>query len=248
MGFFGRIGIDWRLIAAQIVNFAILLWFLRRFLYKPLLKGMEHSELEEAEKQMEMVRQGQAQLKKERDQELNDMKRKSSELVEAAEKVAERIREEAKHRAEEDQRKILAQAESLMKSQKDAAAKAKESQMKRDLSSAFAKSWSDRLADEDRAKFMQGVYFDELLAALEAVPDADIARAGGEIVLTGARAAGKKETDELRKRLAARLKGWEGTLKTRRDKDLIAGFRLELDGLQVETNLLADIRHAAEGR
>ncbi len=247
MGFFGRIGVDWRLIAAQIVNFAVLLWFLKRFLYKPLLKGMEHSELEEAEKEMEVVRQGQEELKKEREQSLNEMKRRSSELVEAAEKVADRLKEEARQKAEESRRKILAQAESLMGSQRDAAAKAGESQLRRDLAAGFAKAWSVRLSDEGRARLMQAIYFDELLAALAAVPDADIVRSGGEIALVTARVAGKKEIGDLEKILSARIKKWAGDLKIRRNKDLIAGFRLEIDGLQIDANLLNDIRHAAEG-
>jgi len=36
---------DWFTIAAQIVNFTILLWLLKRFLYRPILDGLDAREL-----------------------------------------------------------------------------------------------------------------------------------------------------------------------------------------------------------
>lgn len=36
-----KLGIDWKLLLAQAVNFLILLWVLRRYAYKPILKALE---------------------------------------------------------------------------------------------------------------------------------------------------------------------------------------------------------------
>ncbi len=36
-----KLGIDWKLLVAQAVNFLILLWVLRRYAYKPILQALE---------------------------------------------------------------------------------------------------------------------------------------------------------------------------------------------------------------
>ena len=37
-------GIDWITVSAQIVNFLVLVWLLKRFLYQPVMRAMEHRE------------------------------------------------------------------------------------------------------------------------------------------------------------------------------------------------------------
>ncbi len=245
MGFLGKIGIDWHLIAAQIVNFAILLWFLQRFFYKPLLKGMEHSDLEEAERQMEVVRQGQEKLKQEKEKALNELKLRSSELVAGAEKVAEDIKKAARQKAEEQKSKILAQAESLVLLQKGAAAAAAQAESRRRLAAEFADAWKKRLADAKSGRELQSVYYRELLASLGHLTASDAGAAGAEFVLESALPADKGENEDLRRTLAAQLKRDKIDLKFKRNKDLISGFRLVLGGLEVDNNMLADIRHAS---
>ena len=36
-----KLGIDWKLLIAQAVNFIVLLWVLKRYAYKPILKALE---------------------------------------------------------------------------------------------------------------------------------------------------------------------------------------------------------------
>ena len=36
-----KLGVDWKLLLAQAVNFLVLLWVLKRFAYKPILKALE---------------------------------------------------------------------------------------------------------------------------------------------------------------------------------------------------------------
>src|SRR5574337_623421 len=42
--------IDWITVAAQIVNFLVLVWLLKRFLYRPILDGIDAREREIAER------------------------------------------------------------------------------------------------------------------------------------------------------------------------------------------------------
>ncbi len=41
MEILAKLGIDWKLLIAQAVNFLILLWVLKRYAYKPILKALE---------------------------------------------------------------------------------------------------------------------------------------------------------------------------------------------------------------
>lgn len=41
MDILAKLGIDWKLLIAQAVNFLILLWVLRRYAYQPMLKALE---------------------------------------------------------------------------------------------------------------------------------------------------------------------------------------------------------------
>lgn len=41
MEVFAKLGIDWKLLIAQAVNFVVLLWVLRRYAYRPILRALE---------------------------------------------------------------------------------------------------------------------------------------------------------------------------------------------------------------
>ena len=106
-------GIDWMLLAAQAINFLIILYVLKRFAYKPILtllenlertiqKGLEDAEearirLEKAaEKERELLKKAQTDAKKL----LNDAKEQSAEMLrkseEATKQQAEKILREAR--------------------------------------------------------------------------------------------------------------------------------------------------------
>ena len=48
--------IDWITIAAQLINFLVLVWLLKRFLYRPILSGIDARETEIAERMLEASR------------------------------------------------------------------------------------------------------------------------------------------------------------------------------------------------
>lgn len=103
--------IEWFTVAAQIVNFLILVVLLKRFLYRPILDAMEkrrqavESELknadarrEEAEKEKQTFRQKQQELETAREAKINEAKQKADEerkaLVAQARKDVETMRAE----------------------------------------------------------------------------------------------------------------------------------------------------------
>jgi F-type H+-transporting ATPase subunit b len=86
--------IDWFTVAAQLVNFLILIWLLRRFLYRPVLKA-----LDERERSIAMAREQAAAAEREAVQHRSDWERKNTEfdhqraqLLREAEAEAQRTR------------------------------------------------------------------------------------------------------------------------------------------------------------
>lgn len=95
---------DWFTTIAQIINFLILLWLLKRFLYKPIINAMNERE----ERILHRLREAeQAQLDAER--EAQEFRQKSAELenrreslIKDARSEAERVRKEMLHEARQE--------------------------------------------------------------------------------------------------------------------------------------------------
>src|SRR5574337_112045 len=85
--------IDWITVAAQIVNFLVLVWLLKRFLYRPILDGIDAREREIAERMGEA-----AQIRKAAEAERDAL------LAEARERLLREQAERAEQRAEEARR------------------------------------------------------------------------------------------------------------------------------------------------
>lgn len=99
--------IDWFTVIAQIINFLILVWLLKRFLYKPILNAIEErenkiaSQLEEAESKKEEAQRQQEEFKQKNedfDHKKNDLMKKA---VEESEEKRQKLLEEARNEANE---------------------------------------------------------------------------------------------------------------------------------------------------
>jgi len=90
--------IDWITIAAQIVNFLVLVWLLQRFLYRPITEAMRRRETkiedrlsearsarEEAEAEAEQLRRKQAELERERESVIDEARAEAADLRETLE-------------------------------------------------------------------------------------------------------------------------------------------------------------------
>lgn len=116
-----KLGIDWKLLLAQIVNFLVLLFVLRKFAYRPMLDFLEHRSkkievgLRDAKKASEKLTELEAKEK----EVLSNARREAAELLRAAKEsaaktgdllVAESHRE-AERILDEARRKIEAEGE-----------------------------------------------------------------------------------------------------------------------------------------
>ena len=118
-----KLGVDWKLLVAQVINFLVLLWVLRKFAYRPMLKFLDdrskkiESGLRDAKRATEKLSEIEA---KEREV-LEEARKESVAMIararESAEKTAEKImiesREESERVLNETRKKIAVERESM---------------------------------------------------------------------------------------------------------------------------------------
>jgi F-type H+-transporting ATPase subunit b len=90
------LGIDPKLIFAQIVNFAILLWLLNKFLYKPLIKVLDErkQKQEEALRKFEEAQKKGEELALEKEKTLREIKETGERMIVEAKREAQKHAEE----------------------------------------------------------------------------------------------------------------------------------------------------------
>lgn len=96
-----KLGIDWKLLIAQIVNFAILLFVLYKFVYKPVLEMLE--------KRSKTIEKG-IRDAKESEERLVKIEKMREERMAQAEKEIGRLLDQAKNDAEGMKKDIVAAA------------------------------------------------------------------------------------------------------------------------------------------
>lgn len=99
--FIEHLGIDWKLLLAQMVNFALLLFILRRFVYRPVLDVLQKRK-QKIEEGIQFAKDAEFELK--RTQELRE------EILEGAKRDGVNIVTEAEEKANHKKEEILQEA------------------------------------------------------------------------------------------------------------------------------------------
>ena len=151
------LGIDWKLLIAQIVNFLILLILLSKFLYKPIVKMLDNRS-DKIEAGLKAAEKSQQDLKK------ADVE--SEKIREKAYKEANEILAGAKTEASEEAKKIVvkaeAQAEEIRKyaaeealSSKDKAMKDAKGELSNLVTLALGKIIGEQISESDKEKMTE---------------------------------------------------------------------------------------------
>ena len=124
-----NLGIHGKLLLAQVVNFLILLWVLKKFVYVPLIKVMETrqgkiekglKDAEESERRLESMKEEEKRVLEKARKEAQKIiekaeeqaKKNSEEVTKKTKEKAEQIVQEAKSEIAEEKKKILQEAKS----------------------------------------------------------------------------------------------------------------------------------------
>ncbi|MEK7173085.1 MAG: F0F1 ATP synthase subunit B [Patescibacteria group bacterium] len=107
MELFQKLGIDWRLLLAQAINFLVLLLILSKFLFKPVIKMLDErsSKVKDSLKQAEDIKRQVELINKENEKKILASKTQAETIIRNAQAEAEKERQQiiAKSRAESSQ-------------------------------------------------------------------------------------------------------------------------------------------------
>ena len=103
------LGIDWKVMIAQLINFAILFFVLKKFAVGPVMKMLEKREARIREQQNagEIIAAKLGDIDRQKEDILNSARRESQKIIRDAENSAERLREEMQRSAEREAGKII---------------------------------------------------------------------------------------------------------------------------------------------
>lgn len=113
MDLISKLGIDWRLFLAQVINFIILLLVLNHFLYQPILSILRSRE-EKIKKSLDdskKIEEELLKIAKEREESLKNARVEAKEIIQVATSTASAQKEEILTVAKQEAEAILAKAQ-----------------------------------------------------------------------------------------------------------------------------------------
>ena len=121
MELLGKLGIDWRLLIAQIINFLLLLVILYRLLYKPVIALLDQRSAK-IEKSLQAAQQIEANLKQtesERAQKILAAKKEAAVIINQAKEAAAQQRQETIIKARAEVAQVVAASKQQLAQAKD---------------------------------------------------------------------------------------------------------------------------------
>ncbi|MDR9459417.1 MAG: F0F1 ATP synthase subunit B [Dehalococcoidia bacterium] len=119
----GAIGIDWQVLLAQFVNFAILFGLLSVLLYKPMRRMLDErsNKIKESMEQAEQIKEQITKTEEQVKLQMDAARREGQEILAQAAQMGERLKEEAKGEARQEAEVIVARARIEIERERDQA-------------------------------------------------------------------------------------------------------------------------------
>lgn len=116
-----KLGIEPQMLLAQIVNFAIMVVVLTKFLYRPILKMLDErkKKIEEGLKLAQEMKIKQEELDKERDKVLDKAKAEGQKIIEEHKNRAKKLEAEISQQANEEIRLLKEKAKAEIEAEKE---------------------------------------------------------------------------------------------------------------------------------
>jgi F-type H+-transporting ATPase subunit b len=152
-----KLGIDWKILIAQMINFGLVVFVLWKFAYKPIIAMLEQrtAKIEGGVKNAERVEQELKDIMVRRDEELKKARQESQAIVEQARRDGEGLRAELRQAAETEAQKILTQTRQSMAAEKDQMMQEAKGELAVMVKMAAEKVLSEKLDDASDAKLIQ---------------------------------------------------------------------------------------------
>ncbi len=273
MELLGNLGIDIKLLVAQIINFGLLLWLLTRFFYKPIVKRIEkdEEELRQAQIQKQNLEQEKNDFAEQEKKEIARTKKRTKDIIEQAENIAKEISKETHKKASNDAKAFTEQSikriENLRPEIEREILKKIQSKVDNSIGRSFKNTlpvslqkefqdilWKDfiKQTEELTLKKIRKIDMEDSINTeneedkkniFEKRLDGILSKKIGHVMLEYVYPPNHEQLDELDKIISKKI-GLKIKINKKQNKSLINGLRFEINGMIVESNLLNIIKHA----
>lgn len=121
MELLSKLGIDWRLLIAQLINFLILLFVLYKFLYKPVLKMLQDrtTRIENSLADAQRIEKEIKQTEEDRLNKMAEARKEAQKIIEEAKSEAEKVKHELLSSAQKESSDIVEAGKQQLKNQQE---------------------------------------------------------------------------------------------------------------------------------
>lgn len=158
-GLISQLGIDWKLLIAQIVNFTILLLILKKFAYTPVLDMLRKrsSTIAKSIQEAKKIEEDCKKLELDKENEMREARIKAKSIVDEAAGLAEKEKEKIVSSAQADSAKIVEEAKNIIRLQKEQMLKDAEKEVGMLAVSAVEKFFKSNVSKSDQEKIIKNV-------------------------------------------------------------------------------------------
>lgn len=244
MTLLGSLGIDLRLLAAQLVNFTLLVWILKKFLYRPVIESIarRERELDDARDARTRLDAAGETAKKIAAETVRQAKDRAAAIIREAETIAAQTSAQSLREQQEDAAARKLREQSRLKAEEQTFRAQLSEQMLREVKKNIQASWDERLTDQFIRRSLRQYYHRRLVGAIQDLPRSAVQSSNQAELF-----AADSESTELLSGMKAALSAVSGrnvAIHFHHDPSLRAGYRLEIAGISIEQNATSDLNHA----
>ena len=116
-----NLGIDWKMLIAQIINFTLLLFLLKKFAYTPILTVLNtrREKIEDAIARSKQVDEKMAEIETIKQQVLDEARKESEQIIKKAEEAAGRVQEDVLSQIHEKSERLMAEAHKKIEAERE---------------------------------------------------------------------------------------------------------------------------------
>jgi F-type H+-transporting ATPase subunit b len=233
MEFLGKLGIDFKLLIAQIINFLVLLWLLKIFLYKPLIKNLEERSesarrIEQGKKEIQRKKE---EIEKKEEEMIRKTKEKTSQILKEVKTISKEERERILERTEKEVREILKQAKEKAEIDVRKTKEEERKEIRREAVSILKQILPSTFSRQLHREYFQDIIKDMGKLDFKGIKEKDSIF----VLVTTAYSLEKKEKEKLKQILFSKL-GFS-VFEEKIGPDLIAGFSITINGFFIDASL-----------
>ncbi len=156
------LGLNWKILLAQLINFAVLVWVLHRFGYGPILKFLDgrRKKIEEGLKNKELAEKRLVEVEEKEKEIIAKAKKEAQKIITSSGDLAEKNRKETLAKTEEDAREMFKLAQTKAELEKNKIISEAKTELAGLVMMAVEKVIDKKMDSEEDKKFIEKIITD----------------------------------------------------------------------------------------